>query len=88
LLLDELRFDHCITHSKEFVVAVARVYGGSFMAIARSYGDIRIGVTDRELDAFHLIVKTMVRDILSVLGPNLVAKADGAFDVVFALCST
>ena len=87
-------------HSREFLVALARAYGDGLAAIARSYGGIRMGVPDRQLDqweqiwldtkvdivdAFHLIVTTMVRDVSSASGAALAVEADRAFGIVFAL---
>ncbi|KAF8552076.1 hypothetical protein OG21DRAFT_193376 [Imleria badia] len=86
--------------SKEFLVTLARAYDDGLTAISRSYGGIRIGLPDRELDqwekiwldtkvdivdAFHLIVTTMVRDVSSTSGSALAVEADRTFGIVFAL---
>lgn len=87
-------------HNKEFLVALARAYDDGLTAISRSYGGIRIGLTDRQLDqwekiwldtkvdtvdAFHLVVTTMVRDVSSASGTELALEADRTFGIVFAL---
>lgn len=87
-------------HSKEFIITLARAYDDGLTAISRSNGGIRMGVTDRELDhseriwleakvdlvdAFHLIVTTMVRDISAASGTELAVEADRTFGIVFAL---
>ena len=87
-------------HSREFIVALARAYDDGLAAISRSYGGIRIDIANRELDdweriwldtkvdivdAFHLIVTTMVRDISTASGTELAVEADRFSGVVFAL---
>lgn len=87
-------------HSREFVVALAHAYDDGLTSISRSYGGIRTSVTDRELDdweriwletkveivdAFHLIVTTMVEDVSTASGTQLAVEADRTFGIVFAL---
>ncbi|KAF8438091.1 hypothetical protein L210DRAFT_3613025 [Boletus edulis BED1] len=87
-------------HSKDFLVALARAYDDGLANISRSYGGIRIGLANRQLDswekiwldtkvdivdAFHIIVTTMVRDIPTVSGTELAVEADRTFEIVFAL---
>ncbi|KAG8216861.1 hypothetical protein J3R82DRAFT_7126 [Butyriboletus roseoflavus] len=86
--------------SKEFVITLARAYDDGLAAISRVNGGIQMGVANRELDdweriwldakveivdAFHLIVTTMVRDISTASGTELAAEVDRTFGIVFAL---
>ncbi|KAG6377442.1 hypothetical protein JVT61DRAFT_15247 [Boletus reticuloceps] len=87
-------------HDKDFLVALARAYDDGLATISRSYGGIRIGVANRQLDswekiwldtkvdivdAFHIIVTTMVRDISTASGTELAVEADRTFEIVFTL---
>lgn len=87
-------------HSREFIVALARAYDDGLTAISRSYGGIRIGVANRQLDhweqlwldtkvdivdAFHVVVTAMVRDISTASGTELAVETDRSFGIVFAL---
>lgn len=87
-------------HSREFIIALARAYDDGLTAISRLYGGIRIDVTNRKpddweriwldtkveiVDAFHLIVTTMVRDISTASGTELAVEADRTCGIVFAL---
>jgi len=87
-------------HSKEFIIALARAYDDGLTALARSYGGMRIGIANRELDhwekiwldtkvdivdAFHLIVATMIQDISTASGAELAVEADQTFGTMFAV---
>jgi activating signal cointegrator complex subunit 2 len=87
-------------HSREFMIALARAYDGGLAAISRLYGGIRIDVTNRKpddweriwldtkvdiVDAFHLIVTTMVQDIETASETELAVNADRTCGIVFAL---
>lgn len=87
-------------HSREFIVALARAYDDGLTAISRSYGGICTSNTNCTLDhweriwldtkvdivdAFHLIMSTMVQDISTASVTELAMEADRTFGVVFAL---
>ena len=87
-------------HNRQFMIALARAYDDGLTAISRAYGGIRTGIANRELDhwehiwldtkvdildAFHLIVSTMVRDISTAPGSQLASEAERAFGIMFAL---
>jgi activating signal cointegrator complex subunit 2 len=87
-------------HSKNFILALARAYEDGLNAISRSYGGIRTDVPNRQLDdweqpwlatkvdlvdAFHIIMTTMVKDVSTASGTQLAAEADRACGIVFAL---
>ncbi|KAF9234263.1 hypothetical protein BU15DRAFT_79219 [Melanogaster broomeanus] len=88
-------------HTKDFIVALARAYDEGLNAISRSYGGIHTDiVANRKLDdwervwletkvdlvdAFHIIMTTMVKDISAASGTQLAVEADRGFGVVFVL---
>ncbi|KIL00313.1 hypothetical protein PAXRUDRAFT_130135 [Paxillus rubicundulus Ve08.2h10] len=87
-------------HDKNFILALARAYEDSLDTISRSYGGIRIDVPNRQpdhweqlwlvtkvdlVDAFHIIMTTMVKDISTASETQLAAEADRACGIVSAL---
>ncbi|KAJ7359173.1 hypothetical protein DFH08DRAFT_733846 [Mycena albidolilacea] len=89
------------TQSKDFVVALAKAYDAGLSALAHSYGGLstsdsrepdeweRIWVETKVslVDAFHIIVRALLDDMLSSSGAALAIEADRTFDIIFALLS-
>ncbi|KAJ7037885.1 hypothetical protein C8F04DRAFT_1090551 [Mycena alexandri] len=87
------------THSKDFVVALAKAYDAGLSTLAHSYGGLsvsdlresdeweRIWVETKVslVDAFHIIVRALLDDISSSSGAALAVEADRTFDIIFTL---
>ncbi|KAJ7664305.1 hypothetical protein B0H17DRAFT_1091899, partial [Mycena rosella] len=87
------------THSKEFIVALAKAYDAGLSSIAQSYGGLsvsdsresdeweRIWVETKVslVDAFHIIVRSLLDDMSSANGAALAVEADRTFDIIFTL---
>ncbi|KAJ7204754.1 hypothetical protein GGX14DRAFT_522958 [Mycena pura] len=86
-------------HSKEFILALAIAYDAGLSTVARSYGGLTVS-DERDadewerilvetkvslMDAFHMIIRSMLDDMVSSRGSALAAEADRTFDIVFAL---
>ncbi|KAJ6588792.1 hypothetical protein B0H19DRAFT_1101164 [Mycena capillaripes] len=89
------------THSKEFIVALAKAYDAGLSTLAHSYGGLsvsdsresdeweRIWVETKVslVDAFHIIVRALLDDMSSSSGAALAVEADRTFDIIFTLLS-
>ncbi|KAJ6612641.1 hypothetical protein B0H10DRAFT_2177323 [Mycena sp. CBHHK59/15] len=87
------------THSKEFIIALAKAYDDGLAALAHSYGGLsvsdsrdpdeweRIWVETKVslVDAFHFILRSLLEDMSSANGAALAAETDRTFDIIFAL---
>ncbi|KAJ7927495.1 hypothetical protein B0H13DRAFT_2229247 [Mycena leptocephala] len=89
------------THSKEFIVALAKAYDSGLSTLAHSYGGLsvsdsresdeweRIWVETKVslVDAFHIIVRALLDDMSSSSGTALAVEVDRTFDIIFTLLS-
>ncbi|KAJ7461872.1 hypothetical protein B0H11DRAFT_1735892 [Mycena galericulata] len=89
------------THSKEFIMALAKAYDAGLSTLAHSYGGLsvsdsresdeweRIWVETKVslVDSFHIIVRSLLDDMASCSGAALAVEADRTFDIIFALLS-
>ncbi|KAF7316330.1 CUE domain-containing protein [Mycena indigotica] len=87
---------------KDFIVALAKVYEAGLADISRSYGGLELdGAREADewerlfvetkvslIDAFHIIIRTILSDLASAKGPSLAIEADRTFDIIFALLSS
>ncbi|KAJ7634761.1 hypothetical protein FB45DRAFT_790113 [Roridomyces roridus] len=87
------------THSKEFVLSLAKAYDAGLSTLAHSYGGLslsesresdeweRIWVETKVslVDSFHIIVRALLEDMASSSGAALAAEADRTFDIIFSL---
>ncbi|KAJ7240454.1 hypothetical protein C8J57DRAFT_1438901 [Mycena rebaudengoi] len=84
------------SHSKEFIVALAKAYDDGLSSLAHSYGglsvsDSRDGSVSGSkpkvslVDAFHIVVRSLLDVISSAKGAALAMEADRTFDVIFTL---
>ncbi|KAJ7167340.1 hypothetical protein C8R43DRAFT_171813 [Mycena crocata] len=87
------------THSKDFIVALAKAYDTGLSTLAHSYGGLsvsdsrdsdeweRIWVETKVslVDAFHIIVRSLLDDLSSSSGTALAVEADRTFDIIFTL---
>ncbi|KAJ6595689.1 hypothetical protein DFH09DRAFT_145160 [Mycena vulgaris] len=87
------------THSKDFIVALAKAYDAGLSTIAHSYGGLsvsdsresdeweRIWVETKVslVDAFHIIIRSLLDDMASSSGATLAVEADRTFDIIFTL---
>ncbi|KAJ7126054.1 hypothetical protein C8R44DRAFT_618190 [Mycena epipterygia] len=89
------------SHSKEFIIALAKAYDVGLSALAHSYGGLsvsdsresdeweRIWVETKVslVDAFHIIIRSLLDDMTSSSGAALALEADRTFDIIFTLLS-
>ncbi|KAJ7640874.1 hypothetical protein DFH06DRAFT_624421 [Mycena polygramma] len=89
------------THSKDFIVALAKAYDAGLSTLAHSYGGLsvsdsresdeweRIWVETKVslVDAFHILVRALLDDMASASGAALAVEADRTFDIIFELLS-
>lgn len=92
----------CFAHNKSFILALASLYDQGLASIAHSYGGLSVlrnteTVDEWEpiwvqtkvslIDAFHLIVTSLLNDISSASGRSLATESERTFDVIFDLIS-
>ncbi|KAF5379082.1 hypothetical protein D9615_005913 [Tricholomella constricta] len=90
------------SHSKPFILALARLYDQGLASIAHSYGGLSMlrnpdstAADDWEpiwvqtkvdlIDAFHVVITTLLNDISSAAGRSLAVESERTFDIIFAL---
>ncbi|KAJ7073533.1 hypothetical protein B0H15DRAFT_792719 [Mycena belliarum] len=87
------------THSKDFILALAKAYDAGLSTIAHSYGGLSVSDSrDSDeweqiwvetkvtlVDAFHVIIRSLLDDMSSSSGAALAVEADRTFDIIFAL---
>ncbi|KAF7325951.1 CUE domain-containing protein [Mycena kentingensis (nom. inval.)] len=86
---------------KDLILALATAYETGLAGIARSYGGLELETTREAdewerllvetkvslIDAFHILVRTILADLAAAKGAALAVEADRTFDIIFALLS-
>ncbi|KAJ7485495.1 hypothetical protein FB451DRAFT_1337644 [Mycena latifolia] len=86
-------------HSKEFIIALAKAYDAGLSTIAHSYGGLSVSDSRESdewerswvetkvslVDAFHIVLRSLLDDMSSSSGAALAVEADRTFDIIFTL---